>query len=233
MLTTLWSVKGGSGATVVAGALGVLAGRRAGRAVVVDLKGDQPAALGLAEPAGAGVSEWMATPSSTAEALERLLVPVDDRLSVLPRGGGEDWPIGRAGDLVEALRALSCPVVVDAGTSSEPVGISPSRAERHGASGSGPEHLRVELALRGTSLLVTRACYIALRRAIASAARADGVVLVTDDGRSLDRHDVERVLGLPVLAELHTDPAIARVVDAGLLARRLHRTFERSLRGLA
>lgn len=235
MLTTLWSVKGGSGVTVVAAALSAIAAKRAGRAVLVDLRGDQPAALGLADPSGPGLHEWLATPSSTPEALERLLVPVDDGLSLLPRGSDGDWPRGRARDLVDALVALRCPVVIDGGTTPDTFRSSPPRP-REGDQRTGSadaELLRVELATRGTSLLVTRPCYLALRRAISSSARADGVVLVVDDGRALDRRDVEGVLGLPVVAELHVDPSIARVVDAGLLARRLHHTFERALRGLA
>jgi hypothetical protein len=55
------------------------------------------------------------------------------------------------------------------------------------------------------------------------------VVLLTEPGRSLSRHDVEDCIGAPVVAEVAVDPAVARAVDAGLLASRLPRGLEREL----
>ena len=80
------------------------------------------------------------------------------------------------------------------------------------------------------SLLVLRPCYLALRRAMAAPIRPSGVVLVVEPGRSLGRRDVEEVLGVPVRAEVEVDPAVARAVDAGVLARRVPRGLERALR---
>ena len=80
------------------------------------------------------------------------------------------------------------------------------------------------------SLLVLRPCYLALRRALAAPVRPSGVVLVTEQGRSLGRRDVEDVLGVPVRAEVALDEVVARAVDAGLLGRRLPRSLERALR---
>lgn len=78
-------------------------------------------------------------------------------------------------------------------------------------------------------LLVVRNCYLALRRAVAHPVRPDGVVLVTEPGRALTATDVEAVLTAPVVAEIAIDPAVARTIDAGLLAARLPRTLVRSL----
>ena len=78
------------------------------------------------------------------------------------------------------------------------------------------------------SLLVLRPCYLALRRALAAPVRPSGVVLVTEHGRSLGRRDVEDVLGVPVRAEVPVEEAVARAVDAGLLARRLPRSLDRA-----
>lgn len=83
----------------------------------------------------------------------------------------------------------------------------------------------------GVRYLVTRPCYLALRRAMHTA-RPDGVVLITEPGRALDASDVAEVVGAPIRAEVATDPAVARAVDAGLLASRLPRTLTRSLRYL-
>jgi hypothetical protein len=81
--------------------------------------------------------------------------------------------------------------------------------------------------------LVTRACYLALRAAVAQATRPNGIVLVDEPGRSLRRDDVEAALGAPVVAEVLLDPAVARAVDAGLLISRLPLTFRRRLRAAA
>ena len=45
--------------------------------------------------------------------------------------------------------------------------------------------------------------------------------------------DVERCLGAPVVATVSVDPAIARAVDAGLLAARLPWVIGRELREVA
>ena len=50
VLVTCWSVKGGSGTTVVAAALALSLARRDEGALLVDLAGDVPAALGCPEP---------------------------------------------------------------------------------------------------------------------------------------------------------------------------------------
>jgi hypothetical protein len=129
-----------------------------------------------------------------------------------------------AAGLATALGGLADHVVVDAGSV--------------GGRFSEPGHVELVRALAdaGRSLLVTRPCYLALRRGVRGAGdvpRADGVVLVADAGRTLDRKDVETVLSLPVLAELEGDPSVARCADAGLLLRRPPRVLERGLRRLA
>jgi hypothetical protein len=58
-------------------------------------------------------------------------------------------------------------------------------------------------------------------------------VLLAEPGRALDATDVESVIGAPVVAQVSVDPAVARAVDAGLLASRLPRGLERALRGAA
>ena len=54
-IITCWALKGGSGTTVVAAGI-ALGGPGA---VLVDLDGELPAALGIAEPAGQGLTEWL------------------------------------------------------------------------------------------------------------------------------------------------------------------------------
>ena len=119
--------------------------------------------------------------------------------------------MGRGEALAAALSADPRPVVVDCGTAATGAALAVA-------------------ASATVSLLVIRPCYLALRRALDAPLRPSGVVLVTDEGRSLGRADVEDVLGVPVRAEIRVDPTVARAVDAGLLAGRLPRGLERALR---
>lgn len=216
MLITCWSVKGGVGTTVTAAALAsTLATLHAadGGALLVDLAGDVPAALGLPDPRDPGLTGWTAAgPEVAGDALARLELSVAAHLSLLPRGRGEHGSLERHGVLARLLAADGRPVVVDAGviTASSPVLPLVSEATR--------------------SLLVTRPCHLALRRAVEAPVRPSGVVLVVDPGRAVARSDVEAAVGAPVIAEVPVDPAIARAVDTGLLTRRVPRGLERPLR---
>ena len=199
-----WSAKGGSGTTVVAAALALVLSQRSAT-TVVDLAGDLPAALGIAEPAGPGVREWMASPTADAAALARLGVPVSETLQLLPRGS-TPTTAPRWADLANALGHDN--TVIDAGT-----GIPPADL----------------IAAADHTLLVTRPCYLALRLAAASGVQPSGIVLIGEPGRALTARDIERSVGAPVVAELHYDPAVARAVDAGLLAARLPATLSHAL----
>jgi len=216
MLIACWSPKGGSGTTVTACGLAAVLARsrpRAG-ALLVDLSGDAAAVLGVPEPVGPGLAEWLAAGADVGiGALARLEVEAATGLRLLAWRAGPGWQpaIGRADALVDALAAERRAVVVDCGAGAAGVGL---------AVAAGAEE----------SLLVLRPCYLALRRALAAPVRPSGVVLVAESGRALGRRDVEDVLGVPVRAEVAVEDAVARAVDAGLLARRVPRPLERALR---
>ena len=213
MLVACWSVKGGSGTTVVAAALSlVLARSSPGGALVVDLGGDLPAVLGLPEPAEPGLSDWLAADDVPVDALHRLALDAGAGLRLLPRGAGPLVPAG-AERLAAALGGGST-AVVDCGSPGDPAGLA--------VAASAP-----------LSLLVLRPCYLAVRRALAAPIRPSGVVLVSEPRRSLTRRDIEAVLGVPVRADVAWDPAVARSVDAGLLGGRVPRALERALRRAA
>lgn len=207
-----WSSKGGSGTTVVSAAL-ALTRSRSQPVVLVDLRGDLPAALGISEPVGPGVGDWLASPTADAAALSRLVVTVTDRMSLLPRGsesasvGGHRWQ-----QFVEALAAIDARAVIDAGT-----GLPPGELLGPGI----------------TSILVTRSCYLGLRRAVTADVKPSAVVLVLEPGRALTAVDIERAVGAPVVAEIPFDPAIARAVDAGMLVSRLPRALSLRLKDIA
>lgn len=217
MLVSCWSAKGGSGTTVISVALALVLARTS-EVLLVDLAGDVPGALGLPEPDSPGLTAWLAAGDDVGvEALERLEVPARPGLSVLPRGTG---PLPPGANRLEMLAAHLAdgdrPVVVDCGL-----------LER------GPSAAVVVAGAATQSLLVTRACYLALRRAVHLPLRPSGVVLITEPGRALTRGDVEQIVGVAVRAEVALDPAVARAVDAGLLGSRLPRTLERALRRAA
>ena len=218
MFAACWSVKGGSGTTVVAAALAVVLSRLDGPgALLVDLAGDGPAVLGLAEPDSPGLAGWLAAGAAVpADGLGRIEIPIDDRLGLIPRGAGPLASLERAEVLAGLFAAEPRSVVIDAGV---PIWDGDA-ADSVGA---------VLASAAVTSLLVTRACYLSLRRIVASPGRPSGIVLVTEPGRALGRHDVEQVSGVDVVAEVLVDPMVARAVDAGLLAGRLPRTLERAL----
>jgi hypothetical protein len=213
VLIACWSPKGGSGTTVVSVVMALSCARSSGGALVVDLMGDVPAALGVPDPAGPGVADWLtASDDVGADALRRLEVEVHPGLNLLPRGGR--LPGGASSGRAEQLAALLCadrrPVVADCGGADR----APGRELAAGAS---------------VSLAVLRPCYLALRRALEAGIRPSGVVLVTEPGRALQRRDVEEVLGVPVWAEIPHNQTLARAVDAGLLAARLPREVERAV----
>lgn len=203
-----WAAKGGSGTTVVACALALGSADRP--ATLVDLSGDSATALGLAEPTGPGVVDWMASPTAGIDELGRLAVTVRDDVRLIPRGSAIP-PDDQWSRLAAALGGPAT-VIVDAGTGCPPRAL-------HDAA----EH----------SLLVTRPCFIALRRAQQLVVRPTGIVLVDEPGRALTSSDVEHALGVPVVAEVRLDPAVARAVDAGLLVARLPRSLIVSLRSAA
>lgn len=209
MLTAYWAAKGGAGATVLAAAHALVASTHRST-VVVDLDGDLPAALGV--DAGSdrpGVADWLRAGTDVpADALDRLLLRVTDELSLLPRGAGPLDP-SRAGVLGRLLAGTPREVVVDAGTRPEAAARAVAReADR--------------------SVLVTRPCYLALRRLHRTALAPSEVALVREPSRVLGAGDVAEVVGVPVRTVVPYDPGIARAVDAGLLAARLPRCLARA-----
>jgi hypothetical protein len=210
LLFALWSPKGGSGTSVVAAACALVLARDAAGARLADLGGDQPAIFGLAADPETGIVDWLAAgPEAPADALERLAVTVAPGVALVPRGTADralaPLPAAETGAaLAVALRDGPVPTVVDAGTAAAPAA-------------------RALVEVADVSVVVLRGCYLALRRAVHSPllARAAGVVLVEEAGRSLGPSEVRDVLDRPVLARVPVRAPVARAVDAGVLAARL------------
>lgn len=222
MFTACWSVKGGSGVSVVAAALAVRYASEFGSSLLVDLGGDQPDIAGLSPSDHRGLLDWVSE-AHAGEALpiQALQVDLGGGVALLPWGTHPASVTPMADVLLAALAGETRPVVIDCGT---PVSCS-----------SGPRgELALALASAATqSLLVTRPCLLALKRAVHAPLRPSGVVVLAEAGRALRSEDVSEVLGVPVVAEVAVDPAVARAVDAGLLLQRMPRPLSRGLRHVA
>jgi hypothetical protein len=203
VLTCCWSVKGGSGVTVVAAGLALRAAR-SGPSILIDLCGDLPAALGVPEPDGPGIAEWLRRGVTIRGPLP--LISVGRGLQLVPRGRGALLPVGLDWLAGQGTVIMDAGVIDDAG---DPRALALGRADR--------------------SLLVLRPCYLALRRAVRVGIRPHGIVLVVEPNRALGAEDVETVLGAPVVAEVPVDPAVSRAVDAGLLVHRCPTALTHSL----
>ena len=215
MLIACWSVKGGSGTTVVAASLALVLARRPGGALLVDLAGDAAAALALPPTPAPSVARFDADgPSALMDAATDAGPGL--RLLRLP-AASPTQPDGLDGAGAERLAGVLDrhePVVVDCGSSPTPAGVALA-------------------SMAAVSLLVLRPCYLALRRALDAPIRPSALVVVEEPGRALCGHDVAQVLGVPVRATVPWDPRVGRSVDAGLLAARLPRSLAASLRRAA
>ena len=210
MLIVCWSVKGGSGTTVVATSLALLHATRGIHTTLVDLAGDAPACLGMADPISPGIGHWFEgfTADDTG-VLDHLPVRSTADLRVLPVGlANYQGSVAHWESLAAWCARQPGTVVVDAGVGE-------------------PRDALLEVAHE--SLLVVRGCYLALRRTARLVRRPDGVILLNEPGRALRRPEVESVSGAPVVAQLEWDPVVARSVDAGLLAGRVPRSLREGL----
>ena len=129
---------------------------------------------GAERPTGQGIADWLRSDAPRQLRWTTSPSPSTARPGSIPRGRVPvDRDASRWCELVDGPRPTSA-VFVDAGTGDR----------RHGL-----------LAATGALLLVTRGCYLALRRAAQrSPSRPDGVVLVAEPWRSLRPLDVERAL---------------------------------------
>ena len=206
MFTILSSPKGGTGTSVVAASLAIVSSSSS-PTLLVDLAGDQAAILGLPQPP-IGLSDW--ANGMTYRDFDEIISLCHDNLYLAPTGTF-DFETLNANAWDKLLRALSLKhsegynIIVDLG-----------RAD-------------IPLALRkivDTCYLVTRPCYLALRRAVDLETAFSGVIVVNEPDRVLTSRDVESVLKLKCVAEIPYTSEISRRVDSGLLKSRLPMTLQ-------
>lgn len=210
MLVAYWSAKGGSGTTVLAAAHALRSAAER-PTLLVDLDGDLPAVLGVDAPA-TGVSEWLAAGSNVpTDALERIAIPVVPNLQLI--GLGEE-PVpheilnSRVTVLAGMLATNARTVIADCGSNPRPLAAAVARAAHR-------------------SILVTRPCFLSMRRQRRAGLAPTEVAVVRDQGRAYTDRDIEDAVGAPVRLSVDVEPAIASAVDAGMLARRLPRALRR------
>lgn len=222
MSIACWSVKGGSGTSVVAALLARQASEvNTSGALLVDLDGDAPGVLGIPEPSAPGVAEWLGAEGEVRiDALRLLEREASEGIALLSRGQGPLTHPERAEMMARELSSEHRETIIDAGCLWRPGGD-----EALLAGGSPPpddvEVRRAVVAQADRSWLVTRACFLALRRAARAPLQPSGIVLLYESGRALTPSDVEDVVGAPLVMQIEVDPAVGRAVDAGVLVGRL------------
>lgn len=200
----LFSSKGGVGCSVSAAALALVSAQSM-PTLLVDLRGDIDAILGVA-PSAEGLSDWFSLDEPSPDVLQRLEVPICPNLELLPRGSCRSPARPDRYRLLSRLLATDgrC-VIVDVGTHAVPAVAL--------------------IADASASILVTRACFLAL-----DAARCgplpDGVLLIQEPGRAMGQSDVSGAVGAEVAVQMRWHRDVARAVDAGLLSTKLPKPLQ-------
>jgi len=208
MFIIFTSPKNGNGVTVTAASYALLSAIRGTRTVLIDLCGDQPAALGMQEPTAPGINDWLSE-SSYGDSGQLLSMGREcmSGLLVIHRGARFVSGEPRWSALADAIAEMPYTVVVDAGVG----------------------YLPVELTQAASKIItVVKPCYLTLRRAT-QLPTPHSVFVVKEEGRALTVKDVGHVLNAPIEAEIPYEAAISRAVDAGLLPSRVEQLLSRHI----
>ena len=141
-VTVCWAAKGGSGTTVVTATLALSCSTDS---LLVDLDGELPAVLGTERPTGQGVADWLCSDAPVG-ALDDLAVALDRTHAADPARHASGRP----------RRACAGPSSSTGSPGERPCSSMPAPGRRHRCSST--DQVR--------SLLVTRACYLSLTRAV-------------------------------------------------------------------
>jgi CobQ/CobB/MinD/ParA nucleotide binding domain len=202
-IITVHATKGGQGVTTITAALGILHAQAGHRTVLIDTGGDLPAILGKPEPLALGLSDYLIDPNITRD---DITVNIVENLDIVTRGTGPiTFTTYTYGLLTGGLGDYDT-VIIDAGPCADEWN---QHADRN--------------------VIVTRPCYLAVRRSIHLPQRPTDVVFMAEPVRALRAHDIEAVLGVPVTATVPVDIDTARIIDAGILANRMPQHLARAL----
>ena len=209
MLIILSSPKGGSGTSVVAASLAIVSSLST-PTLLVDLAGDQAAIMGLPEPP-VGLNDW--ANGMTHREFDEILITCKDNLQLAPSGSSavEIFSTSAWANLCRELvqrESEGCNIIIDFGRVELPL---------------------VFQKLACTHYMVTRPCYLSLRRAVNIEQKFSGVIVVQGHDRVLTTSDVESVMKLKCVAEIPNSSDISRRVDSGLLKSRLPSPLQSAL----
>ena len=201
MLIILSSPKGGSGTSVVTASLAIVSSSST-PTLLVDLAGDQAAIMGLPEPP-VGINDW--TNGMTHREFDEILIACNDNLQLAPFGSSavEIFSTSAWGNLARELmqrESNGVNIIIDFGQGDLPLAFN---------------------KLTDMHFMVTRPCYLSLRRAVNIEQKFSGVIVVQEHDRVLTTSDVESVMKLKCVAEVPYSSEISRRVDSGLLKSRL------------
>jgi CobQ/CobB/MinD/ParA nucleotide binding domain len=205
-IITVRATKGGQGVTTITAALGLLHAQAGHRTLLIDTGGDLPAILGKPEPLSVGLSDYLIDPNIT---LDDITINIAENFDVVTRGAGPIAFTTYTYGLITCGLGEYDTVIIDAGTCAD-------EWNRHA----------------DRDVLVTRPCYLAVRRAIHLPQRPTEVVFMAEPGRALSARDIEVVLGVPIAATLPVDMDTARIIDAGILGSRMPQQMSRALAAL-
>lgn len=208
MFIIFTSPKNGNGVTVTAASYALLSAIRGTKTVLIDLCGDQPAALGMQEPPSPGINDWLSE-GATSDSSQLLAMGRECMSGLLVIHRGSQFILGepRWTEFAEVIASLPYTVILDAGVG----------------------HLPAELKNVASKIItVVKPCYLSLRRAT-QLPNPTSVFVVKEDGRALTTKDVGHVLNAPIDAEIPYEPAIGRAVDAGLLPSRVEQLLGRHI----
>lgn len=222
--------KGGSGvSTVVAlSALALISAtkKRSGsntpkNVLIVDLCGDISAVLGCDDPGSIGLAQWSRSEPRDITTLSHISKAVNSSISILPRGLG---PIEISGaDLVDELRGLGVDVLIDIGAVDKTEAGETPPIIADDIAISEQQWRRDLLDCVDVDIVVTRNCFLGLRRLKDLGHIARALVVLVERGRSISTADVELVAQSEAVAEIDIDQRVFRCVDAGLLVARVPR----------
>lgn len=197
-MDVFYSAKAGVGCSTIAAATATLSALRQ-PSLLIDCGGDLDVLLGLRlarEPRELGMTDWLAAVDPPPDALARLEQPLGSQLSYIAFGRVPWQPqADRLALLASLMQRDGRRVIIDCGGRLDDCQELLSQADQ--------------------SVLVVRACYVALAAAV-DAPVADVVVVVAEPGRSLRSQDVQHGLAARRVVSVPWTYQTAQCIDSGL-----------------
>jgi hypothetical protein len=199
VLISVFSPKGGVGTSTIA-ALFARALSANGSTMLVDgCASDLSVVIGQDEKAQFCFDEWVLSEEPSTATLERISVDIDRNLRFVE--GGSSFALPEETQWVIGQLAAIDQVVIDLGTRDDQL----TRDIRQASD---------------ISVVVLRACYLGLSRAMHKAHDSDVCVVVKEPGRTITSAQIAEALKVPAVIEIDARRDYAKAIDAGVLMYR-------------